>query len=245
VVPWGNRSTTVSYSLLLSFIRHSSRELDGQTISSLPFARPFTQYFIGTQEGAGKMYPWLHQQAIEEGLRNLTGASATATSCQFMSLTRSTFVGGQRFCSYLWSGDTDSRFDVLLQQITAGVSVAASGISSWTLDIGGFAGLNIDTDFVREGLYLCCKANFIWLGARVVCAVVCNGGIPSIRTLYIFRNVLSPSPHTNIMVDACSWVCDVLQFRQRMVYSNLLEEPGTATFQALILLRLPTHVRMR
>lgn len=119
--------------------------LDGQAISSIPYARSFAQYFIGTQEATGKMYPWLHQQAIDEGFRNLTGTDEDATSCQYMSLTRSTFAGGQRFCSYLWSGDTDSRFDVLLQQITSGVSVAASGISSWTLDIGGFAGLNIDT----------------------------------------------------------------------------------------------------
>lgn len=123
---------------------------DGQTIRSLPFARSFAQYFIGTQEGAGKMYPWLHQQAIDEGFRNLTTADHGATSCEFMSLTRSTFVGGQRFCSYLWSGDTESRFDVLLQQITVGTSVAASGISAWTLDIGGFSGLNVDTGSVRS-----------------------------------------------------------------------------------------------
>ncbi|KAJ8700584.1 hypothetical protein PTI98_003597 [Pleurotus ostreatus] len=125
-------------------------ENNGQTIRSLPFARSFAQYFIGTQEGAGKMYPWLHQQAIDEGFRNLTTADHGATSCEFMSLTRSTFVGGQRFCSYLWSGDTASRFDVLLQQITVGTSVAASGISAWTLDIGGFSGLNVDTDLGRE-----------------------------------------------------------------------------------------------
>ncbi|KAF8064969.1 family 31 glycoside hydrolase [Lyophyllum atratum] len=125
-------------------------ENNGQSISSIPYARSFAQYFIGTQEGTGKMYPWLHQQAIDEGLHNLTGTTAASTSCQFMSLTRSTFAGGQRFCSYMWSGDTDSRFDVLLQQITAGVSVAASGISSWTLDIGGFSGLNIDSASGRE-----------------------------------------------------------------------------------------------
>lgn len=41
---------------------------------------------------------------------------------------------------------------MLLQQITAGVSVAASGISAWTLDIGGFAGLDIDTDEVSASL---------------------------------------------------------------------------------------------
>jgi alpha-D-xyloside xylohydrolase len=100
-------------------------------------------------QGPHVSYPWLHQQAIQEGFNNLTGANAINTSCEHMSLTRSTFAGGQRFCSYLWSGDTDSRFDVLAQQITAGVSIAASGISSWTLDIGGFSGLNVSTDFVR------------------------------------------------------------------------------------------------
>lgn len=100
------------------------------------------------------MYPWLHQQAIQEGFQNLTGTDSSQESCEYMSLTRSTFIGGQRFCSYLWSGDTDSKFDVLLQQITAGVSVAASGISSWTLDIGGFAGLDIDTDEVGYDVYI-------------------------------------------------------------------------------------------
>ncbi|TFK31775.1 glycoside hydrolase family 31 protein [Crucibulum laeve] len=120
-------------------------ENNGQTISSIPYARSFAQYFLGTQEATGKMYPWLHQQAIDEGLHNLTETDGASTSCKYLSLTRSTFAGGQRFCSYLWSGDTDSRFDVLLQQITASVSVAASGISSWTLDIGGFAGLDIDS----------------------------------------------------------------------------------------------------
>ncbi|KAH7928869.1 glycoside hydrolase family 31 protein [Leucogyrophana mollusca] len=124
-------------------------ENNGQVINTIPYARAFSQYFIGTQEGAGKMYPWLHQQAINEGLHNLTSSPASSTSCDYMSLTRSTFAGGQRYCSYLWSGDTLSRFDVLLQQITSGVSVAASGISSWTLDIGGFTGLDGKELFVR------------------------------------------------------------------------------------------------
>ncbi|ETW77514.1 glycoside hydrolase family 31 protein [Heterobasidion irregulare TC 32-1] len=126
-------------------------ENNGQdNIRAIPYNRVFAQYFIGSQSAAGKMYPWLHQQAIDEGLHNLTEAPAAATACTYMSLTRSSFAGGQRFCSYLWSGDTISRFDVLLQQITAGVSVAASGLSSWTLDIGGFSGLNVDTQSGRE-----------------------------------------------------------------------------------------------
>jgi alpha-D-xyloside xylohydrolase len=118
--------------------------LDGQPITTIPYARAFSQYYIGTQEATGKMYPWLHQQAIEEGLRNLTDTAAEDPACDYMSLTRSTFAGGQRFCSYLWSGDTIAAPATLLQQVTAAVSAAASGISSWTLDIGGFYGLDVE-----------------------------------------------------------------------------------------------------
>ncbi|KAF8916511.1 glycoside hydrolase family 31 protein [Mucidula mucida] len=122
---------------------------NGQGIAGIPYGRTFTQYFTGTQEATGKMYPWFQEAAIHEGMRNLTSTTMSA-SCPYMALTRSTFAGGQRWCSYLWSGDTSARFDTLTQQITAGVSVSASGISSWTLDIGGFAGLNVDTALGRE-----------------------------------------------------------------------------------------------
>ncbi|EIM87213.1 glycoside hydrolase family 31 protein [Stereum hirsutum FP-91666 SS1] len=125
-------------------------ENNGDLITQIPYARSFAQYFVGTQTSAGKLYPWLHQAAINEGLHNLTEQPLTSSSCEYMSLTRSTFAGGQRYCSYLWSGDTESKFEVLLQQITAGVSVSASGISSWTLDIGGFEGLNVDSEEGRE-----------------------------------------------------------------------------------------------
>lgn len=64
----------------------------------------------------------------QRGAPYLTGQLATSTSCAYMSLTRSTFAGGQRYCSYMWS--TLSEFNVLLQQIISGVSAAASGISS-------------------------------------------------------------------------------------------------------------------
>ncbi|KAK0449736.1 glycoside hydrolase family 31 protein [Desarmillaria tabescens] len=87
---------------------------NGQPINALPYARTFTQYFSGTQEATGKMYPWFHQAAIDEGLHNLTNSQSTTT-----------FAGGQRYCSYLWSGDTSSDFSTMAQQITAGVSVDA------------------------------------------------------------------------------------------------------------------------
>ena len=69
---------------------------------SIPYSRPFALYAAGTQTGVGLMYPWSHQAAIEEGLRNMTGMSATDPQCQYVSLTRSSHVGGQRFCSIQW-----------------------------------------------------------------------------------------------------------------------------------------------
>ncbi|KAJ7834163.1 glycoside hydrolase family 31 protein [Mycena leptocephala] len=162
---------------------------NGQSISSLPWARPFTQYFMGTQEGYGKMYPFLHQQGIDELFSNLTSTMHTgaSTSCEHMSLTRSTFLGGQRFCSYLWSGDTDSTFEVLLQQVTAGVNVGASGISSWTLDIGGFSGLDIDT---ASGQELFVK----WLSMGVF--------LPYMR-VHGFRNCNITSPSMPFFANNC------------------------------------------
>lgn len=68
----------------------------------------------------------------------MTGMSATDPQCQYVSLTRSSHVGGQRFCSVQWSGDTQSTWQVLALQISAGLSAAASSTSWWTLDIGGF-----------------------------------------------------------------------------------------------------------
>lgn len=115
-------------------------ENNGQStlIESIPYSRPFTLYATGTQESAGKMYPWSHQMAIEEGLRNMTNMHPDDPQCQYVSLSRSTHIGGQRFCSLVWSGDTTSVWPTLQEQITTGLSQAATSIAWWTVDIGGF-----------------------------------------------------------------------------------------------------------
>ena len=134
------------------------------------------------------MYPWFHEQAVDEGHRNLTNTARDAPACPYMSLTRSTWVGGQRFCTYLWSGDTRSEWATLSQQVTAGASVAASGISSWTLDIGGFAGLNVDREEDRE-LFV------RWFGFGTFLPYVSGCGKDARGDLLILCGI-----------DACSWV---------------------------------------
>ncbi|KAL1307007.1 hypothetical protein AAFC00_005636 [Neodothiora populina] len=106
-------------------------------IQSIPYARPDTLYHAGTQASVGKLYPWAHQQAIEEGTRNATGTEQGAP-CDYVSLSRSGYIGSQRFCSIVWSGDTVAIWDTLAAQVSLGLSAASTGWSWWTVDAGGF-----------------------------------------------------------------------------------------------------------
>lgn len=106
-------------------------------IQSVPYPFADVLYHAGTQTSAGKLYPWAHQQAIEEGLRNVT-STEQGTPCEYLSLSRSGYIGSQRFCSMIWSGDITSTWATLSSQIATGLSAAATGWGWWTLDIGGF-----------------------------------------------------------------------------------------------------------
>ncbi|PYH41772.1 uncharacterized protein BP01DRAFT_426123 [Aspergillus saccharolyticus JOP 1030-1] len=113
-------------------------ENNGQStyIQSIPYALPDVLYAAGTQRSVGKLYPWAHQQAIDEGFRNAS-ATAPGSACPHISLSRSGYIGSQRWCSIIWSGDTTSVWETLAAQIASGLSAAATGG-------------NIDTDEFRE-----------------------------------------------------------------------------------------------
>ncbi|KAJ5033798.1 hypothetical protein NUH16_005215 [Penicillium rubens] len=114
-------------------------ENNGQSdyVQSLPFPMPDVLYAAGTQRSVGKLYPWAHQQAIEEGFRNATSTDM-GSPCNYLSLSRSGYIGSQRFCSMIWSGDITSVWETLSAQVASGLSAAATGWGWWTLDAGGF-----------------------------------------------------------------------------------------------------------
>lgn len=125
-------------------------------VQGLPYPISDVLYYAGTQTSVGKLYPWAHQQGIEDGLRNVTGTSE-GDACPYISLSRSGYIGSQRFCSMIWSGDTTAVWETMAAQISSGLSAAATGWSWWTLDIGGFQGdptvkwsNNVDEDAYRE-----------------------------------------------------------------------------------------------
>jgi alpha-D-xyloside xylohydrolase len=128
-------------------------------VNSIPYALPDVLYAAGTQKSIGKLYPWAHQQSVEDGLRNVT-ETKTGTPCDHLSLSRSGYIGSQRFCSMIWSGDTTAVWQTLSEQVAHGLSAASTGFGWWTLDIGGFQNdptvswsNNIDDDRYRE-LYI-------------------------------------------------------------------------------------------
>lgn len=82
-------------------------------------------------------YGLVHAQTMYEGQRSVTGEKRVC------NLTRSTFTGGQRYGTVLWSGDTAASWRTLRNQIAEGLSFSASGLPYWTMDIGAF--------FVKQG----------------------------------------------------------------------------------------------
>ncbi len=53
-------------------------------------------------------------------------------------LTRSGFLGQQRYGSNVWTGDVGSSWDMFRRQITAGLNFSLTGMPHWNTDLGGF-----------------------------------------------------------------------------------------------------------
>ncbi len=77
-------------------------------------------------------YPLFACQAIYEGQKN------TIADKRVCILTRSAFLGQQRYGIINWSGDIGGTWDSYRRQIMAGLNYSISGLPYWTTDIGGF-----------------------------------------------------------------------------------------------------------
>jgi alpha-D-xyloside xylohydrolase len=101
------------------------------------------RYYLGNGEEVGCIYPFLHEKAFYEGMKD-------AGEREVFMLCRSAWAGSQRFGVCVWSGDVESSFESLQAQVRAGLNMALSGIPWWTTDIGGFYGGNIEDPSFRE-----------------------------------------------------------------------------------------------
>lgn len=101
----------------------------------------YEEYLAQTQKmlpaDLGNAYGMFHAQGIFEGQRKRQPQK------RVMNLTRSGYLGAQRYGTIFWSGDIYASWDTLRKQIAAGLNFCASGFPYWTFDIGGF--------FVKSG----------------------------------------------------------------------------------------------
>ena len=88
--------------------------------------------YIGSGDFYRLTYPLMVSRAVYEGQRK------TASDKRVCILTRSAFLGQQKYGIINWSGDVGGNWDALRRQIVAGLNYNITGLPYWTTDIGGF-----------------------------------------------------------------------------------------------------------
>ena len=84
---------------------------------------PGTQYF--------NVYPLFHTSTIYDGFRH-------DTPHRGLVLSRDAYLGAQRNGAIFWSSDITSTWDAFKRQIPTGLDFAASGLTYWSNDTGGW-----------------------------------------------------------------------------------------------------------
>ncbi|MCR4990506.1 MAG: DUF4968 domain-containing protein [Lachnospiraceae bacterium] len=119
-------------------------------------SRLFAEYINETSDHMDVEYSntfaYFHALGVYEGQRsenahiiNEKKKDPVLWDKRLLNLTRSAYLGSQKFGTVMWSGDIDAKWSVLRKQIAAGLNFCASGMPYWTLDIGAF--------FIKHGDY--------------------------------------------------------------------------------------------
>jgi alpha-D-xyloside xylohydrolase len=87
---------------------------------------------LGPGEFYRLTYPLFVSRAVYEGQRK------TSSGKRVCILTRSAFLGQQKYGTINWSGDIGGTWDAYRRQIVAGLNYSVTGLPFWTTDIGGF-----------------------------------------------------------------------------------------------------------
>lgn len=91
------------------------------------------RYYAGSNLEVGNIYPRDYAKTFYEGMK----ANGIENP---LNLVRCAWAGSQKYGALVWSGDIESSFQALQNQVRAGLSMGLSGIPWWTTDIGGFYG---------------------------------------------------------------------------------------------------------
>ena len=100
------------------------------------------RYKLGNGDMVSNIYPFYDAKMFWD---NMTKEGVTP-----FNVIRCGWAGSQRFGSMLWSGDIESTFEVLRNQICEGISVGMAGQPWFTTDTAGFYNGNINDPYFRE-----------------------------------------------------------------------------------------------
>ncbi|HWT67224.1 MAG TPA: TIM-barrel domain-containing protein, partial [Terracidiphilus sp.] len=89
-------------------------------------------YHIGPGTAYFNVYPLLHTQALYDGFRR------DLPQKRGLILSRDAFTGIQRNGVIVWSSDISPTWDTYRRQIPTGLDFAASGVTYWSNDTGGW-----------------------------------------------------------------------------------------------------------
>lgn len=101
------------------------------------------RYYEGSNLQIGNKYPRGYSKAFFDGQKS-------QNNNQVINLVRSAWAGSQKYGALVWSGDIDSSFQSLRNQLQIGLNMGLAGIPWWTTDIGGFHGGVNDSPAFKE-----------------------------------------------------------------------------------------------
>ncbi len=99
--------------------------------------------YEGNGDEIALLYPYYYAKLVYDGMMEM-GKNEVVT------LSRSAYLGAQKYGVVVWSGDIASTFESLTEQVKSGLNMAMCGIPWWNTDIGGFYGGDIHSDYFRE-----------------------------------------------------------------------------------------------
>ena len=101
------------------------------------------RFHAGPALQVGNLYPNHYAKAFYDGMK-------AEGQEKILNLVRCAWAGSQRYGALVWSGDVDSSFRSMREQLAAGLSMAMAGIPWWNSDLGGFSGGTITDPNFQE-----------------------------------------------------------------------------------------------
>ncbi len=171
------------------------------------------QTYLGSYRSVRNAYPLMTVGGVYDHQR------AETSDKRVIILTRSGFLGQQRYASNVWSGDVQSSWDMFRKQITAGLNFSLTGMPHWNSDLGGFfAGsynTSGDASATRNPMYQ--ELYVRWLQFGVFCPMMRSHGADTPREFFWYGK--AGEPVYDALVDAVKLRYSLLPY----IYSTAWE----------------------